>query len=271
MVSFILTSRVKDNVDSNIHSLLKSIVFCGGLKDNVEVLIKYDDDDDLKPDKSEFINYPFDVKLFSWNRGEGRFSLQFDYTILLTELNPISKVIVNISDDFIITRPGFIIDLLNDVELREYFVMGGKFIEVDNDNPNINEIINWRSNQSGWITYANPLVASRKLIEVLGGFGFQSNTDNWISLLCQILRYKYNIILDIGRTEVFFKRSEQNEFHKSGRLTDKVPKDNKLYADCHVSVKNSQYFDLVEQQAKNVYLNILDSNKLQDYFKNVAG
>jgi hypothetical protein len=45
MITLLLTSRVKDNKDSNIDKLLSSLVDCGGNKENCEVLIKYDNDD----------------------------------------------------------------------------------------------------------------------------------------------------------------------------------------------------------------------------------
>ena len=46
MISIILSSRVKNNPNSNIHRLLRSIQSCGGDMKNCEGLIKYDSDDD---------------------------------------------------------------------------------------------------------------------------------------------------------------------------------------------------------------------------------
>ena len=55
MLTLILTSRVKDNKDSNMDQLLTSLQECGGNKVNCEVLIKYDNDDDLRPSQEYFV------------------------------------------------------------------------------------------------------------------------------------------------------------------------------------------------------------------------
>ena len=54
MITLILTSRVKDNPDSDVDNLLTSLKNCGGNATNCEVLIKYDNDDDQQLDENYF-------------------------------------------------------------------------------------------------------------------------------------------------------------------------------------------------------------------------
>ena len=54
MLTIILTSRVKNNKDSNMDNLLTSLQKCGGNQNNCEVLIKYDSDDEQQPEQSFF-------------------------------------------------------------------------------------------------------------------------------------------------------------------------------------------------------------------------
>ena len=87
MLTVILTSRVKNNKDSNIENLLSSLQECGGNEENCEVLIKYDSDDDEQPSESYFQKFPFKVKKFIWSRGEGRHGFHLDHFYLFSQRN----------------------------------------------------------------------------------------------------------------------------------------------------------------------------------------
>ena len=113
MLTVLLTSRVKDNKDSDMDNLLSSLQRCGADQTNCEVLIKYDTDDDRQPDESYFSKFPFQVKKFVWSRGEGRHSFHLDHFYLFTQRNRDSKFILLCADDFTFTKENFIDDILS--------------------------------------------------------------------------------------------------------------------------------------------------------------
>ena len=95
---------------------------------------------------------------------------------------------------------------------------------------------------------------------ITSGFGFQSNTDNWISLLNVILYNKYGI--DLTKiVEVFCLRNEQSDYN----ICKGEIKYDMLVINAGMFITNSFYFNLIEQQAKNIYLNILESGKIGEY------
>lgn len=254
MVSIILCSRAKNNIDSNLFKLLKSLEDCGGDENNSEVLIKFDDDDDTIPCKDDLDVFKYKIKTLTFSRGEGRFSLHNDYLTLFTEINQKSKYVINISDDFYFTRFGFIDEILS--LKREHNIIGTNFVPTKKFE-NYRENFNWK-NEVEFMTI------SRKTLEILGNFGYHSNTDNWIYLINVILQNKYNLDLT-KKVDCFCVRDTQKDFEINSLIVNKLPHYNKLYVDGNVGVRNIIYFDLVEQQAKNIYLNILESGNIKDY------
>jgi hypothetical protein len=74
MLSVLISSRVKYNLDTNIKNLLDSALAFVSPEDypKIEFLIKYDNDDDHRPSADFFAQYPFVIKTFVYERGEGR-------------------------------------------------------------------------------------------------------------------------------------------------------------------------------------------------------
>lgn len=243
MVSIILSSRVKKNPDSDIHKLLTSIQFCGGNVDNCEVLIKYDSDDDEKPKDDEF-NYPFNIRTFIWNRYDGRYSLHMDYQYLFTQIDKRSKLVINISDDFYFIRKNIFDELLsitNDYSI----IFCHDHTEAENDT-------NYRINKK-FFNDCEIMVMSVKLITILGGFGFQPNTDNWTQLLHVILLQKYGINIS-KKVELFYERNRsQNDWSDKKEYST-------IRAYDFTNYNKEFYFDLIEQQSKNIYLNLKDKD-----------
>ena len=251
MISIILSSRVKNNPNSNIHRLLRSIQSCGGDMKNCEVLIKYDYDDDEKPKDKEF-NYPFNIKTFTWDRYDGRYSLHIDYQYLFMEIDERSKLVINIADDFYFTRTNIFNELLSITD--DYLIIfSHDHKEAEND-------INYRIKKK-FFSDCELMVMSTKLITILGGFGFQPNTDNWTQLLHVILIQKYNINIS-KKVEVFYERcTSQSDW------SDK--KECSIIRTYDFTNYNKKfYFDLIEQQSKNIYLNLLESGNVYRYKHN---
>lgn len=100
MISFILTSRVQGNKDTNFFQLLDSAVACLDNPANVEFLVKYDSDDSEAPPQEAFSKYPFPIKRFQWSRGEGRHGLHLDHMYLFAQRDMRSRFTMILADDF---------------------------------------------------------------------------------------------------------------------------------------------------------------------------
>lgn len=250
MVTFIISSRVKDNPDSNIFELLDSILENGYNENNCEVLIKYDDDDDERPTISDFTKYPFTTKIFIWSRMEGRHSLHLTYFQLFNERNPKSKFIINCPDDRIFFRKGFVDEILS---IKKKYCFIGNIVP---SSELIKSDYHKKQNIKIWIHQCDLLVTSCKIIEILGNFGFQSNTDNWMTLLHLVLVSKYNLDLFV-KVENFNMRN--NQINKS--YLNNIKNYNEIFrVDDTVDFISPNYFKLIEQQAKNIYLNYKEDN-----------
>jgi hypothetical protein len=256
VLSLILTSRVKNNKDSNIENLLSSLEKCGGNKENCEVLVKYDNDDDLQPDQKYFDKFPFQVKKFVWSRGEGRHSFHLDHFYLFSQINRKSSFVLLCADDFTFTRKGFIEDILSIKE--EYCFVGPRRPRVEIYKGRWREpaIMNvWKHNEG----VSLPCFSVR-CIEVLQNYGWQCNGDNWKTLLHILMYEKYN--LDLWRTVPnFFSRNPTDGTSGFGESY------NNMEMDGVKNPSNTYYYDLVEQQAKNLYLNIISDKLIRAYSK----
>jgi hypothetical protein len=90
---------------------------------------------------------------------------------------------------------------------------------------------------------------SVKCIEVLQNYGWQCNADNWKTLLFILMYEKYNI--DLWRTVTdFYSRNPTDGTSGFGHSF------NNMEMDGDKNPQNNYYFTLVEQQVKNLYLNI---------------
>lgn len=247
MISFILSSRVKNNQDTAIGSLLDSVSANVSKPSNVEFLIKYDDDDDQRPSDDFFKKYPFDVRTFTWSRGEGRHALHWDHTYLFTQHHPLAKFVIIASDDFIFTRKNFDLDILSIKD--EFAFVGQTPLDWKMCSGNLfepNTMRYWVNN--GW---ANCLPCMTvRTVEVLSGFGYHASEDNWQTLLIMLLYQEYGISHVYKVIPPYYERNRSNgqssfsptfnEFEITG-------------AKVHLP---AYYYELVRQQAHNLYLNI---------------
>jgi len=246
MLTIILTSRVAGNRDSNIKLLLDSLVFCGGNRQNCEVIVKYDDDDDEIPDATFFGSYPFNIKQFIWSRGEGRHGFHLDHFYLFAQRNLESTFVLLCADDFTFTRPGFIEDIIS--IKKDYCFVGPNRprVELYAGNWHKHECMEiWKHNEG----VSLPCFSTR-CIEVLQNYGWQCNADNWQTLLTILLHEQFSV--DIWKIiPAFFTRN------KSDGMSGYSKTYNNMEIDGSRNAKNEYYYRLVYQQAKNVYLNIL--------------
>tara|TARA_R110002153_G_scaffold113768_5_gene256173 strand:+ start:2008 stop:2790 length:783 start_codon:yes stop_codon:yes gene_type:complete len=259
MLTLILTSRVKDNKDSSMEQLLTSLKECGGNATNCEVLIKYDSDDDQRPTQEYFDKFPFSVKAFVWSRGEGRHGFHLDHFYLFSQRNRKSTFVLLCADDFTFIKKGFIDDILSIED--EYCFIGPHRprVELYKDRwrePQVMEV--WKHNEG----VSLPCFSVR-CIEVLQNYGWQCNGDNWKTLLHILMYESYGI--DLWRTVPnFFSRNPTDGTSGFGKSY------NNMEMDGNKNPSNTYYYDLVQQQAKNLYLNII-SDKLIKAYRNSSG
>src|SRR5262245_32291433 len=93
MLSVIFCTRATGNPDSNLRRLLDSAVdyTTAGERKQIEFLIKFDDDDELRPPNGFEAAYPFRIKTFVWSRGEGRHSLHHAQEYMFAQRDPRSR------------------------------------------------------------------------------------------------------------------------------------------------------------------------------------
>ena len=233
----------------------------GNLK-KIEFLIKFDSDDkrgikEFLIDDSLIKKHPnLIIRPFIYRRWEGRHSLNLHYMFLFSRRNKSSKFIKFISDDseFYQDPIPTITPFLND----NYIICSSRPHSIEK----LDSITDYRTDNrwiSAYLTGPLPLVSS-KIIEIIGNTCWGLNTDNWLTLLNLVLYHKYKI--NIVEAVDFM--------HLCGRVFESYGDDifkSSFNIDMLVSVnnlpKNLYYFDLVEQQAKNIYLNMKEDGLIK--------
>ncbi len=246
MLSVIFCSRVKDNPASNVQGFLDSAVaHVGGQeRDQIEFLIKYDDDDDQRPPDSFFASYPFQIRTFVWSRGEGRHSLHHAQEYLFAQRDRRSRFCLMTADDFKFTRGHFVSEILSIPD--EFCILGPvrppieKFAGIYEHEEAIRR---WVVSFGPW----SPVVSAR-LIEVCQNFGWQSNVDSWLMGLSVVLFDLYKILL-WRLIEPFYAR-------EGGYGLGDTPTYNNMELTGMKGPQNKYWFELLRRQARNVYLNM---------------
>ncbi|MDB5313390.1 MAG: hypothetical protein JWO38_7592 [Gemmataceae bacterium] len=250
MISVIFCSRVKDNPDSNVGRLLDSMVAntTPEEQEQVEFLIKYDDDDEHRPAAGAFANYPFPVRTFAWSRGEGRHALHHAQEYMFTQRDPRSRFLLMTADDFYFTRPGFVSEILNTRD--EFCILGYKRPPIEAYARRYEQeamIRDWVVSFGCW----SPVVSVR-LIEVCQNFGWQANVDSWLMGLSVVLYDMYGIVL-WHTVPSFYERGGSYERPAS---VGTAPTYNNMELTNNKGPENKYWFELVRRQARNVYLNM---------------
>ncbi len=263
LITFIMCCRIKENPDSQLLKFLES--FKTKLEDTerpkVELLVKFDTDDDVANktiynrnyegnkhhQPNLLLNYSNKFRHFVYARGEGRYSLHNDYMFLFSQRNPHSKFISFVTDDCFFMRGGFFNELAR-IKDKDWAIVG------DMTPRNIDRWANgnWKRDQNWKNEVTTFPTVSTNLLEILQNMGWQVNIDNWFSLLHVILVNKYNLNLWITISK-YFNRSRQSAEYRPKTYN---PLDITNLKDC----TNPYYFKLVEQQAKNIYLNYMEHN-----------
>lgn len=103
MISVIVTSRVDGNINHNLKELLRSLNEHSRDPKDIELLVKFDDDDNMAQEVyEEIMNYPGEVMIKAlWGpRNRGYTDIHLGYNQLLTHVASDSKIIIAMADDF---------------------------------------------------------------------------------------------------------------------------------------------------------------------------
>lgn len=246
MISVIFCSRAKDNPDSNLRRLLDSAVAHTSPEEQqqIEFLIKFDDDDEARLPDSFFARYPFPVRTFVWSRGEGRHYLHHAQEYLFAQRDRRSRFCLMTADDFHFNRTGFVTEILNVPD--EFCILGHRRPPIEA----YADVYEQEAMIRQWVVAFGPWspVVSNRLIEVCQNFGWQSNVDSWLMGLSVVLYDLYRIILWKQHPE-FYQRG-------GGVGLGDTPTYNNMELTYLKGPINAYWFELIRRQARNLYLNI---------------
>jgi len=261
LISFLMNCRLLRSLNdkSSIYTMLDS--FNGKLskedKSKIEIIVKFDVDDKEVIDKLLLDNqlqkkYPdIVIRPIIYDRWEGRKSLNLHYAFIFTRRNPNSKFIGFITDDVIIQENP--IPYIEKYKNEEYCILSHCHnLEI------LNGITDWKTNITRWscgnLTEPYPIVSS-KIFEICGNMGYQVNIDNWLALLNVILFVKYKIDLYIDVPDFFHR----DVFTNGKFIPQNFQPSNfnwEWFVDDSIGTTDNYYYNLVEQQADNIYYNI---------------
>lgn len=262
-LSIMVSSRVDKNTDSNIFRLLDSAVQFVDPEDygRIEFILKYDFDDQKRPDPSEFHRYPFAVKVFIYERGEGRHYNHHFSEFGFANRNTSFRWAMSMADDFYFTRHGFYkeIEAIKD----EYMVIGytRPTFELNAACGVYKQCFPVNFDYDNGIGGYCPLMTAN-LIEIAQNMGWQSNIDAWIVLLEATLYQKYQFLIWKKLDQFYFRGGDY------GLGDTPTRKGWDIYNNLTITgarlPKNKYLFKLIEQQAANIYLNIVYGNREPD-------
>jgi hypothetical protein len=250
MISVLFCSRAKDNPDSDLPRLLDSAVTHTSPEEQkqLEFLVKFDADDDVRTPDNVLAKYPFPVRTFTWSRGEGRHGLHNAQEYLFAQRDPRSRFCLMTADDFVFFRPGFVSEIM---AIRDEFCI------VGHNRPPIESFAGAFDKEEAvrqWVVSFgcwSPVVSAR-LIEVCQNFGWQANVDSWLMGLSVALYDLYGVVI-WKRLPPFYERRGDYERPAS---VGAAPTFNNMELTNNVGPLNEYWFELVRRQARNIYLNM---------------
>lgn len=272
MISIIFASRIKNNPDSNLNNFLYSLKETCSRDElaKLEVIIKYDDDDDLRPSNDYLTQHG--IKYVVYDRCTGRSMLHHFCEYLFTLRNKDSGFVLQAADDFRFTRPGWVSDILS--HKKKYLFLGCGQCDKEpgpwhtKPRPPI-EHINYNNMMSWRCIFGNVCpIFSTSLIETTQNFGWTSSIDAWAYLLAMMCYHDFKINI-FDYMPAFYERTEG--FGVAGEKHDETFKKgfdysyNQMQQTGSKNCQNLYWFDLVRQQAKNIYLNIKEDGLLEEY------
>lgn len=257
LISLFLPVRITKEKFSNFERYFQSILDCAENLNNIEVIVKFDEDQDLSEALKIIENYKNNgllIKSLISPRGRGYGDSSFFYAQLIFLADPNSKIFSAHSIDLKFINKGFDGLIINSSEQQhsdEIFVIHPteKF-SLKNEITDINKAVQFVECFPFW---------SRKWIEIQGCFGYNSSSDGYTGLVEYFLFHEYGIDrrIDLSQDKII------EETHTGVAVTSNYwqgPR--KTAMEIHLS---NQSINFARQAAKNLAMNISNSWKKDDY------
>ena len=235
MISFLFSSRKKDNPDHDLLLLLKSFTHFTTPEERskCEFVIKFDEDDDEIEELKKFLeegDSGLIVKTFTWAQNGGRNSLHEVQSLLYGYIDPKVTWIQVIADDFVFTRPNFVTEILESENNYNY-------IGVE-DEP---------------VTRSIAPCFSRTLLDACCGyFGPQPNADGFSTALRQIMLKKYDIDIGID-IPVYYQRKHGRQSEQWQENHNKIMKDFDVLNIIHQLVSRNVFLCMQEKKNEKIH------------------
>ena len=284
-LSFLMCYRTQDSTRAvtDITDILPNLASCFTKEEEakVEVLIKIDKDDtgahNLLVIQDYVSKFGFPIKVFITERGEGRHAFNYHYMHLFSQKNPDSKYIGFITDDvYVFPKLGkFFSEVEEDYSDLDYVIFhDSPFAELErHSTPFVERMKIVKDYEqhiakicTSYLTSSYPIVSS-KLFEVMGNLSWQINIDSGLGLLGTILYSKYEINIFRVLACKYFNRTDNMRVDKKLEAEDPSSDFFNANLTLHGSSINVHPYllKLMEQQARNIYLNIKEEGVLEKY------
>ena len=257
MISIIISSRCQGNPNHDLYGLMCSLkIQTSGYK-NIEVLVKYDEDDSGFEKVISDINktcFPFYIRFVKGQRGKGYIYIHKGYNQLLPYINDRCTIVVAMADDFTV-ETNWDKELLSQAE-GDYFII--------HQRPHPKEGV---ARLSDGVKYPNFYLGddvfgkgdnlyvvdeapawSKKLLDDVVSFPI-SFTDMWTLCLEKILWEHYNINITKFTGSLIINRRTCDIDEPSNNRWSTDRKENFEY------IKSSEFKAIIMQQALAVYAN----------------
>ena len=247
MITIILCCRIDGNINSNLPFLLDSINKTISDPDNIEILLKFDDDDKDAPDCIQLIssrNYPFLISHVITPRGQGYYDLHKSNNDAFMRSSISSKLYWAISDDveFKVNDWDKIIFSAYEEGIKKFgtkklFVLHQDDVFIGR-NLEYNEVL---ERNEAW-----PIWTSEWL-ETIGSIGMTVATDAWTSCIEATLSTQYGLDPRVILPTKLIYRSVSKE-DMTGYRWDVQRR--KIIAD----LKSPRLRKIIEAQAENIFI-----------------
>lgn len=239
-ISILLASRRKGNPNSDLNGLLDSLEKWTSDHRSIEVVVRFDDDDDLSDILQTFSSYSFPVKYLIGPQGSGYFDLCYYYNQIFPLCNPDFNMAMCVADDMVVIE--------NAWEQKVFHAAKGasELFIIHQWLPNLN--LSYEQMPASMHRVDETPIWSRKLIELTGGIsGKGSTTDVWTVIIEWILKHQYRksitryVHRDKSYLPIFDRKLCQGDLHRidTNLLKQRpVPKENEGVSNPYFSKKD---------------------------------
>ncbi len=270
LLSFLITYRTPERKSghnySTIFDLFENLskTFVDKDREKIEIIIKIDNDDvQAISDCTQLHKYHFKTKVLQYGKWEGRWCFNYHQMYMFSYVDKKSRFICIITDDclFYSEKGKNLIKELETHKDNNYVIFGGSPFKNEKELVQINpkerydKKTDYKTVSKSWTTHyyieGNSIV-SKKIIECMGNMGWSVNIDITLGILPMLLYKKYNISIFNVLQNLVMERKDNYREDKNVPSTF-----NETFQIVEEKIKpDSYYYDLTEQQAKNIYLNM---------------